>query len=375
MSAAAVLVVVVLGGQLPSPLYAVYAEALGLTATAITVLFAVYAAGVLLALLSFGHLSDHVGRRVVLVAAIALSALSDLTFVLGVDAYPALLVGRVLSGFSIGLLSGAAAALLTELARPTGSSGGGTAGTATVVGGGCGALLAGAVAQWTSAATTVVYLAHLAMLGVAVLFLLAIPETVAHRRRTRPRLPWPALGELGGRAFLSSALAPFCGFAVLGLVSALVGTFLRDLGHPSHLLAGALPFGMAVTAVVGPALAPSWTPTTLVRVGLAGLVPCLALLAVGVASGSLLAVVVAVVAVGAPFGLAFQGALRASREPPGSRPGARYSALFAAAYAGMALPVIGAGALADDLTPTATVAIFGAVVGALAIGGALSASA
>src|SRR4051812_5039849 len=58
----------------PSPLYVVYQHEWGFSASTLTVIFAVYVAGLIAALLVLGALSDHIGRRPVLAAAIVLES-------------------------------------------------------------------------------------------------------------------------------------------------------------------------------------------------------------------------------------------------------------------------------------------------------------
>ena len=60
--------VIMLGTTLPTPLYAIYGEELGFGVTTTTVIFAVYAAGVIAALIGFGRWSDVIGRRKMLIA-------------------------------------------------------------------------------------------------------------------------------------------------------------------------------------------------------------------------------------------------------------------------------------------------------------------
>lgn len=47
----------------PTPLYGLYAARDGFGSLTITIIYAVYAAGVILALFSVGHVSDWYGRR------------------------------------------------------------------------------------------------------------------------------------------------------------------------------------------------------------------------------------------------------------------------------------------------------------------------
>src|SRR5687768_2906596 len=58
----------------PTPLYPLYQAAWGLSAVTVTVAFGIYAIAVLAALLVAGRLSDHVGRRPVLLVAIVVQA-------------------------------------------------------------------------------------------------------------------------------------------------------------------------------------------------------------------------------------------------------------------------------------------------------------
>lgn len=365
--AATILVIVVLGSQLPSPLYPLYADRLGLAPLAITVLFAVYAAGVLAALLTAGHLSDHAGRRPVLAAALALSAAGDLLFIASPGAYPGLLAARLLSGVAIGLATGTAAAQLAELAPPGRAAlGGRFSGVATVVGGGSGALLAGALATAFAGSLAAAYLVHLALLALSALLLAALPETVAARGGARLSQPRIAVDAEARGGFGPLAAGAFCAFAVLGLVSALGASFLRALHHPSPLLAGVPPAAMAVAAVAAPPLLGRHAPRVTMRRGLLALVPSLALLTAAIALRSLPLFLLATTLAGGAFGLAFAGALHGVGTLPARHRGELFSAFYTSGYAGMALPVVAVGALAGTLSLTATVALFSALTALLA---------
>src|SRR5579859_5127134 len=98
-----------LGTTLPTPLYVIYQARWHFAASVVTLIFAVYAAGVLAALLLAGRSSDQAGRKPVLAAALGLSALSTALFVLAPD-LDALLAARIMSGVSAGLMTGTATA-------------------------------------------------------------------------------------------------------------------------------------------------------------------------------------------------------------------------------------------------------------------------
>ena len=103
-----------LGTTLPTPLYDIYQAQWHFSAAIVTVTFAVYAAGVLLTLLLTERASDQAGRKPVLAAALGCSALSTVVFILA-PSVGVLMAGRILSGFSAGLMTGTATATLTEL--------------------------------------------------------------------------------------------------------------------------------------------------------------------------------------------------------------------------------------------------------------------
>jgi len=78
----------------------------------VTVIFAVYAAGVLAALLLAGRSSDQDGRKPVLAAALGASALSTVVFIVARNV-DVLLAGQIQSGLSAGLMTSTATVALT----------------------------------------------------------------------------------------------------------------------------------------------------------------------------------------------------------------------------------------------------------------------
>jgi len=98
----------------PSPLYAVYAARWSFSALALTEVFAVYAIALLVALLFTGSLSDSVGRRPVILAALAIEVVSMLMFLFASNV-AWLFAARIAQGFATGLATGALAAALVDL--------------------------------------------------------------------------------------------------------------------------------------------------------------------------------------------------------------------------------------------------------------------
>ena len=73
------LVIVVIGSTMPSGLYALYQHDWGLSANKTVVVFACYAVGVVVTL-TYGHLSDSLGRKPIALVSMALSLASTLMF-------------------------------------------------------------------------------------------------------------------------------------------------------------------------------------------------------------------------------------------------------------------------------------------------------
>ena len=68
-------------GAAPTPLYQQYQEAFGLTPFMLTVVFGAYVLSLLGALLTVGSLSDYIGRRPAILAALSLNVVAMVMFI------------------------------------------------------------------------------------------------------------------------------------------------------------------------------------------------------------------------------------------------------------------------------------------------------
>src|SRR4029453_16619282 len=103
-----------IGTTLPTPLYPLFEARYSFGERTVTVVFAVYAFGVIAGLLAFGNLSDEIGRKPVLLLGLAFSAISALLFLVANSLVP-IYAGRVVSGLSAGIFTGTATAALVDL--------------------------------------------------------------------------------------------------------------------------------------------------------------------------------------------------------------------------------------------------------------------
>src|SRR3954451_9148794 len=101
----------------PTPLLVLFEHQWGFAPWVLTVAFAAYAFGLLAALLVVGSLSDHVGRRPVLVGALAVELAAMLMFVFA-PGIGWVIAARIVQGVATGAASSAFTAALVELAPP-----------------------------------------------------------------------------------------------------------------------------------------------------------------------------------------------------------------------------------------------------------------
>jgi MFS family permease len=106
-------------GAAPTPLYHQYQESFGLTPFAITVIFAAYVLSLLAALLTVGSLSDYIGRRPAILAALILNVVSMAIFMAAGSA-ATLVAARALQGFATGLATATLGAAILDNDRRRG---------------------------------------------------------------------------------------------------------------------------------------------------------------------------------------------------------------------------------------------------------------
>jgi hypothetical protein len=286
LRAAFTLTVIGWGANQFTPLLLMYRSDLSLSAAVVEAMFGMYAVGLMPGLLVAGRVSDRIGRRPVVAAAVALSMAAGAVLMLGTRGAAWLFAGRLIMGVASGCGFSAGSAWIKELSAPSyGQASHGTAarpaspgagarraGVAMTLGFGLGPLVAGAAAQWGPLPTVLPYLPQLVLAAGAALLLPHIPEThprgragqgggllrmprLSHARFLRvvlPLAPWVfgsaaiamvyvpglVLSRLPGQAVLFAA--------VDALITALAGVVIQPLarrlgrppGSPAVLITG-----------------------------------------------------------------------------------------------------------------------------------------
>jgi MFS family permease len=360
---------------LPSPLYGLYRIRDHLSALTITVVYAIFAGGTIATLLGVRAVAVRIGRRGVMLAAVGTMMLAVCVLAAWKD-LPGLLLGRLLTGVSVGLAAGTAITYLIELrhrANPASSPvRARTIGTSVNVGAlGVGPLVAGCLAQWVAQPLTVPYLVFASLGAIALAGLWFVPETGTP---TPSAAPAAAAGSPSSdrqhpvRLPVPAAAGTLAAFAANGLFAGLSGLFLvTTLHRPSHVLAGAALFLVFTCGVASQLATARLAAPRVLALGTASMLVGLVLLVVSVrlATPSLALFLISGALIGAGSGAVFKGTtgivLEAS--PPQSRI-AMTSALLIALFVGLSVPVIGAGiALRLGASPPDTVLGFAFIVG------------
>ncbi|WP_265442777.1 MFS transporter [Flexivirga meconopsidis] len=353
----------------PTPLYSLYMARDHFPTVMITVIFAAYGFGVMAGLFLGGHVSDYLGRRRVLLAAVALELVSCLIFVLFKDV-GSLLVARFICGAGIGALTSTATAHLAELRgvgapHEDGRLASAVASAVNTGGLALGPLVGGILAQWLPDPLTLPFIAFLVVLGLAGVIALLAPETVDRPAQLPSYRPQRVSVEPHRRhEFIAAGLAAGGAFSVMGFFTALSGSVLGTVMHEhSLLLTGLVVFVALGACSVAQVALFAVRPRPKLWAGLVLIVGGLVLIAVATLVASLWLFFVAGGITGAGIGLVFASSIAAANRmaDPASR-GETVAGMFLAAYAGITIPVILCGVLLTWVPTTTLVVCFAGLI-------------
>lgn len=333
---------VALSSQAMSPVLLYYTHDLNLSGTTLTAFFAVYALGLVPALLLGGAHSDRIGRRAVVVPSVVL-VLGSVLAVESAAAFGewALMAARFLQGLTAGAVFTVGTVWLRELAGTEHAQRAAMLASGVMAFGfASGPLITGALVEWLPWPKVIPMLVPALLLAVALVLLRTVPETVVERHVGRIRIGVPSSAMRGFFLYLLPIALLVYTPAMLTLTIFPLQIAKTGVGMVYALLGLSLFFvqGMAALAAI---YARRWGATT--SGWLAALVTVLGCVAgyYAVQPGGWPWLVPASVLIGFGGGLAMTGGLMvADLLAPADRRGALVSMFYIVVYFGFMVPTI-----------------------------------
>ena len=351
----------------PTPLYHLYQEGLHFSAGMLTLIFGVYALSLLTALLTVGSLSDHLGRKPVIFAALLLDMLAMLLFI-NEGSVAWLIAARTLQGFATGMATAVLGAALLDTDRQQGPL---VNSVAPLLGMACGAMGSSLLVEFAPLPTQLIYWTLLALMLLQALYVWRLPETVSRipgaLASLRPTLHVPPQAR---RALWLSLPVDVAVWAMGGFYLSLAPSLVRAAtGSTSNLIGGGLVAVLTLSGALMIFTLRNRPADKVLRLGAGLLAIGVALILTAVHSASLPLFFTATLIAGSGFGAGFLGALR-SVVPlalPHERAGLM-SAFYVLSYLAFCLPSLLAGNLIRRFGLIVTTDGYGAVLILLALG-------
>lgn len=363
------LLVLTMGTSTLTPLLPLYQQDFGLSTGTATLLFVTYTITVCPTMLIAGNLSDRLGRKRILLPAMAVMTLASLVFALA-ESVPLLFAGRVLQGLAIGGFLGVGSAFVVDHARRGSKAlAAALAGVFFRLGFGLGPGLAGITAEYARDPRHLIFEIHIALMIVGMIAIATASETLMRRQQGVPfriRIGVPHGQALGFLTFV--APAAFMMSFVEGTVLSVVPIFVVEtLGVDNLAVVGLIGFLVLAVGGVAPFVARNLEPRRSVIIGVA----CSAVLSFLIVASSGLDAVGLVVFAAAAIGfingfILYGGTVIAGTIVPIQERGKLMSLLYTFAYAGT-IPTVALGYLADGIGLTGSLLVFSLAATALAL--------
>jgi MFS family permease len=348
-------------GAAPTSLYHQYQESFGLTPFAITIVFAAYVLSLLAALLSVGSLSDYIGRRPAILAALILNAVSMAMFMVA-DSAAVLIAARALQGFATGLATASLGAAILDNDRSRGP----ILNSITAFCGLSAGSLGGAIlVTYAPDPRQLVYVVLLVLSAVEAFILWYMPETAQLRAGAlaslRPHISVPAqardvLVRVTPVTIASWSLGGFYFSLMPALVRVATGLTLPVIGG---LVVSALTLSGAITVLS----LRSTLPGRMLSGGIVTLVPGVAITLAGVHEQMVWLMLIGTIISGTGFGAAFAGTMRTvlPLAKTDERAGL-LAAFYVEGYLSFSLPAVLAGLAVPMVGLTVAAYVYGSAV-------------
>lgn len=338
----AILMAFLAAAAAPTPLYALYRESWHFSPALLTLVFSIYAGGLMLALLVLGSLSDYLGRRPLIRAALIIELLAMSVF-LHANSVELLIAARLLQGFATGIATAVLGAAMLDIDRERGPL---INSVAPMLGMALGALGSSALVQFGGDPLHRVYVWLLVVFALALMLLRWLPESVSPQpgawASLKPRIRVPPQAR---RAFWSVAPLNASLWALGGFYLSLGPTLARQVtGLQVPMIGGALVSLLCFCGAVAIFALRNQPPPTILRRGGLALIFGLLVTLLGVDGANLWLFFLGTAVAGLGFGGAFLGALRSVVPLAHAHErGALMASFYVLSYLAFSVPVILAG--------------------------------
>ncbi|WP_308250086.1 MFS transporter [Sphaerisporangium fuscum] len=356
-----------------TPLYVLWQRDIGFSRGTLTVIFACYIAGLLGSLLVSGVVSDRLGRKRVLLPALALALAASGIFATA-SSVAALIVARLFTGVAVGAVVSAGMAAVTDVAGPARKRLAALLASCSMVfGAGLGPLLAGVLSELLPGPTVTVFAVETVLLVTAVLAVRRMPVPRPATPGTGAWVRLPRVPHGNGRQLILGVAVFAPGITATSFVLSLGPSLLSGLlGTTSRVVAGAMAFVMFLAATGVQLAVQRLRRRTILIAGAVSTTISMAALVAAVNASSVPMLVAAALLAGAGQGMGQLGGLSLLNTgvPPQHLAEANAALNVGGYLPAGALPVA-AGYLSDAIGLTGGATVFGAVLLGLAVIGGL----
>jgi MFS family permease len=358
-------------GAAPTPLYHQYQEMFGLTPFMLTVIFGAYVLSLLGALLTVGSLSDYIGRRPAILAALSLNVVAMVMFI-AADSAAVLIAARAVQGFATGLATATLGAAIMDTDRSRGPV---LNSITAFIGLTVGSLGGGALVTYAPDPGQLVYAVLLILSAAEALVLWYMPETVTPKPGAlgslQPHVSVPARAR---RALVQVTPVTIASWALGGFYFSLMPSLVRvATGVTSPIVGGLVVSALTFSGAIAVLLLRNASPHRVLSGGIPALVTGVAITLAGVQWQQVSLMLVGTVVAGIGFGAAFSGAMRTVMPHAEAHERAGLlSAFYVEGYLSFSLPAIATGLVAPLAGLPLAADAYGVAVVVLAIASLLA---
>jgi MFS family permease len=344
-----------------TPLYHLYQASMQITPLWITIVFASYVASLLGALLTVGGLSDYVGRRPVILAALLLNAAAMILFSEARDVGQ-LILARIVQGLCVGIGTTAMGAAILDTNRARGPL---LNSITAFLGMTAGSLGAAALITFAPDPLHTVYEVLLGWTALMIVLLYVMPESSTRKTgalaslRPHVRVP-PQSRAILARLTPANVAAWALGGLYLSLMPTVVAT---AMGVATPWVGGVVVATLMLSGAIAIVTFRDWPARRLIVMSTSTLGLGVAVSMIGMEQQQVAALLAGTVIAGAGFGSTFSGTLRTllPTAEPHQRAGL-LSAFYLQSYLAFALPAVLAGLSVPRIGLSTTAYIYGAVI-------------